>query len=533
MQQTLELIHDHLHGIWRFRWIAMIGAWLVCLLGWAAVMAMPDKYEAQARVFVDTRTALTPVLQGISISQDVNAQLNYVQQSLLGRPQLEKVAREAGLDGEAVTPESRAAMINALRDQVQLTAVGPGRGEPGGTVYTMQYQDTDRARSLKVVQTLLDTFVEDTLGGKATGSEQAQKFLEGQIQDYERQLREAEQRLADFKRRNVGVMPGADGDYFSRMQNEVDLEKKAQAMLSIAITRREEIERQLRGEAPFAGGGITSASGAPANDTMARIKETQAKLDEMLLRFTDKHPDVIALRQTLEELQKRRSVEIEALKRGDPGAAASTGASANPVYQNIQLAMNQAGVEIAALRREIIDRQTKIAELRRMVDTAPEVEADFARLNRGYDITKAQYAALVDKLEKARLGSDAAATGSVRFEVIDPPNAKFQPVAPNRERLIAVVFLAGLAIGGAVAFLLHQLKPVFNNSRVLNEITGLPVLGIVSMTWLNRHQMERRRAYLVYASAAACLLVVFAATARFSSSGSHFVRNALSSAGLS
>jgi len=532
MQQTLELIHDHLHGIWRFRWVAMIAAWIACLAGWMVVMAMPDMYEAQARVFVDTRTALTPVLKDISISQDVNAQLNYVQQSLLGRPQLEKVAREAGLDGQAVTPEARASLINALRDQVTLTATGPGRGEPGGTVYTMQYQDTDRARSLKVVQTLLDTFVEDTLGGKATGSATAQKFLEGQIQDYERQLREAEQRLADFKRRNVGVMPGADGDYFSRMQNEIDLEKKTQAMLSIAITRREEIERQLRGEAPFAGGGITSASGAPANDTMTRIKETQAKLDDMLLRFTDKHPDVIALRQTLEELQKRRDIEIAALRRGDPGAAASTGASANPVYQNIQLAMNQAGIEIAALRRELSDRQAKIAELRRMVDTAPEVEAEFARLNRGYDITKAQYAALADKLDKARLGDEAAATGSVRFEVIDPPNAKFQPVAPNRMRLIAVVFFGGLAVGGALAFLLHQLRPVFNNSRVLNEVTGLPVLGVVSMTWLNRHQLEKRRTYLVYAGATTVLLIAFLLMSRFSDYGSHVVRRVLGTAGL-
>jgi len=532
MQQALEQIHDHLHGIWRFRWVAMIAAWMVCLAGWAGVMAMPDKYEAQARVFVDTRTALTPVLQGISISQDVTAQLNYVQQSLLGRPQLEKVAREAGLDQQALTPEARASLINALRDQVELSAVGPGRGEAGGTVYKMVYQDTDRARSLKVVQTLLDTFVEDTLGGKATGSATAQKFLAGQIQDYERQLREAEQRLADFKRRNVGVMPGADGDYFSRLQSEVDLEKKTQAMLSIAITRREEIERQLRGEAPFAGGGITAASGAPANDTMARIKDTQTKLDEMLLRFTDKHPDVIALRQTLEELQKRRTTEIEALRRGDPGAAASTGASANPVYQNIQLAMNQAGVEIAALRRELTDRQEKIAELRRMVDTAPEVEAEFARLNRGYDITKAQYAALVDKLDKARLGDDAAATGSVRFEVIDPPNAKYQPVAPNRMRLIAVVFLAGLAVGAALAFLLHQLRPVFNNSRLLNEITGLPVLGVVSMTWLNRHQLEKRRAYLVFAGAAGVLIVAFLVMTRFSDSGSHLLRHVLGSAGL-
>src|SRR5258705_9905324 len=101
MQAILEQILEQLRGLWRFRWPALLAAWAVCLLGWVAVFAMPDEYEASARVFVDTRTALTPIIKDIAIGQDVTAQLNYVQSSLLGRPQLEKVAREAELDGLA------------------------------------------------------------------------------------------------------------------------------------------------------------------------------------------------------------------------------------------------------------------------------------------------------------------------------------------------------------------------------------------------------------------------------------------------
>ena len=89
------------------------------------------------------------------------------------------------------------------------------------------------------------------------------------------------------------------------------------------------------------------------------------------------------------------------------------------VYQSIQLALNTADVEIAGLRGELGDHQQKVSELRRMVDTMPQVEAEFARLNRDYAVNKAQYTALVDRLEKARLGGEADATGSVRFEIID------------------------------------------------------------------------------------------------------------------
>ena len=93
--------------------------------------------------------------------------------------------------------------------------------------------------------------------------------------------------------------------------------------------------------------------------------------------------------------------------------AAATGASANPIYQSIQLALNQVDVEIAGLKGELSDHQQKVTELRRMVDTMPQVEAEYARLNRDYNVNKAQYTALVERLEKARLGEEAEAKGSI------------------------------------------------------------------------------------------------------------------------
>jgi hypothetical protein len=196
------------------------------------------------------------------------------------------------------------------------------------------------------------------------------------------------------------------------------------------------------------------------------------------------------------------------MKRGDPGAAARLGLAANPVYQSIQLQMNQSDVELASLRAEIGDHQNKIASLRKLVDTAPEVEAEFARLNRDYDVTRAQYTALVERLDRARLSDEAEQTGIVRFEVVDPPTAAFSPVAPNRPRLMLMILAAGLAAGVGIAYLLLQLKPVFSTSRQLSEITGFPVLGMVSMTWLDKHKLLARKGMFVYASIAGLLLAV-------------------------
>src|SRR6202041_2499029 len=115
--------------------------------------------------------------------------------------------------------------------------------------------DPSRDRALRVVSTLLNTFVEETLGGKREGSEQAQAFLQAQIKDYEQRLSSAEERLAAFKKKNVGLMPSEQGGYFTQLQTEVDAAKKAETDLSIALSRRDELTRQLPGHPAVPGAG--------------------------------------------------------------------------------------------------------------------------------------------------------------------------------------------------------------------------------------------------------------------------------------
>jgi hypothetical protein len=177
------------------------------------------------------------------------------------------------------------------------------------------------------------------------------------------------------------------------------------------------------------------------------------------------------------------------------------------VYQNTQLQLNQADVDIAALHSQVASRVTKIADLRKLVNTAPEVEAEYKRLNRDYDVTRGEYQTLVERLGRTRLSDDADATGIVRFEVVVPPRASYMPVAPNRPRLIIMVLLVGLGAGLGVGYLMHQLRPIFNSSRQLTEITRLPVLGVVSMTWLERHQLAARRTVWIYGGVVAVLLM--------------------------
>lgn len=532
MIAIVEQVLDEIQGAWRFRWLALTTAAALALVGWIIVFALPDLYEADAKVFVDTRTALKPVLQGLAAEQDVNGELNYVRQSLLSDPQLEEVARQNGVLPPSVTDprlEEKLLAQFSRRIDINVSSAAGDREEDrntAGTIYSITYRDRNRARSLRVVHTLLDKLVNETLGGKRAGAESAQKFLEAQIQDYEKRLSAAENRLAEFKKHNIGLMPTEQGGYFAELQQEMQAVSNDETKLQKARNRRDVIVGQLHGDVavaaaggapgPLPSGGSQAAAGSDIN---SQIAAAQARLDQLRLRFTDKHPDVIAALQTLSDLKQRRAAELQSLKQGDAGAAAMTGASANPVYQSLEQQLDQTDLEIADLTTDLAQHRAKAAELRGLLDTAPRVEAQYAQLTRDYDVNTAEYKALLQNYEKARLGERADNAGSVRFDIVQPPTADFVPVWPRRNLLLAGAFAVALVAGALLAYGMHQLRPVFSSTSSLEQFTGAKVLGAVSIAFPERARLASRKDALRLSVALLCLMLAFAVSVVLSSTG--------------
>ena len=200
------------------------------------------------------------------------------------------------------------------------------------------------------------------------------------------------------------------------------------------------------------------------------------------------------------------------MKRGS-GATGSLSSSlkSNPVFQGLQLEAKRASVQVAELRQDLAQRQARVAEIRRLVDTVPEVEAELARLNRDYEVTRARYQELVKRRETAKLSEQADRHSEVRFQKIDPPTASLEPIAPNRRLLLLGVLVIGLGVGAGLAYLLNLLQPVFQNTYVLTQVTGLSVLGSVSRMQ-GPAQKAQARLHLFALSAAASLLIVVCVT---------------------
>ena len=527
MNPYFDKLLDEIRGTWRYRWLAFGIACALASVGWLVVFMLPDRYEARASVLVDTRTALRPALEGLATQQDVGVELSYVRESLLTDARLVGIAKLVGLVQPSETDRERNdRAVGLLRKHIVLTMERaddqPERG-PSGTSYDILYQDTNRPRTLNVVSILLQTLVDETLGGKKQGSENAQMFLEAQVKDYEKRLRTAEDRLADFKSRHFGLMPSERGGYFEQLQKETVATEEARTKLLVAENRRAALEKQLHGDAAVAATAAVvpsaTAAGAGGMDTVSRLAQTRAHLDELLLRFTDKHPDVIETRKNLAELEKRRAAEIESLRNGDATAAASSGASANPVYQSIQLELNHADVDIADLRTQLAEHEEKARQLRQLLNTAPQVEAEYAQLNRDYDVNKAQYTALLSSFEKARLGERADSAGSVNFQVVEPPTVSNRPVWPRRTLLLSGILLAALALGTLAANRLDRVRPLVGSASGLAGATGVPVLAVFGSAFPDRKKRVLRWQLVKISLACVCLVVVFAGALVLSRSG--------------
>ncbi|HET9863205.1 MAG TPA: XrtA system polysaccharide chain length determinant [Steroidobacteraceae bacterium] len=512
MNLLAQQLRDEVRGMWRFRWKAMAVAWAALVVGAIAVASLPDTYMASAKVYVDSGSRLGKLLQGLAVETNVEAQIAVVRQTLLGRPNLERLTRSPEYASkralETRTQAQQDRMIESLRKKIEILPIR-GAETAGALILVVSFQDESRDRALFVVRSLVEGFVSETQDVSRAKAEEAQSFLVKELDELEDKLATAEDKLAQFKKDHFGVLPGQGGDYFTRLQTERQGLDQARSQLDVIVSQRNALSDQLRGQAPLIPTGQpTDFAAAGRKDIDARIKESESRLEELLLRYTEKHPEVIALQQTIAELKQRRADELAALQSGGAGSGSMSVAD-NPLYQSIRIQLNKVEVDIAAARADIAQRERRIADLQRSINTAPDVEAELGRLNRDYGVVKAQYEALLDRLQRARLSESAEETGVVQFKVIEPPTAKFEPVGPNRLLMMIAVLLGSIGAAGALCYVMHQLRPVIGNANALADLTRLPVLGTVSIGRLEEHRAEMRSSALRFATAFGGLLVVF------------------------
>lgn len=499
MEELISQLQLLARGIWKHRWYAMSVMWLCALAGWATVFTLPNDYQASARVYVDTQSILKPLLSGMTSVPNVEQQVSIMSRTLLSRPNVERVLRMVDLDVRSASARQHEKQV------AQLTATIRISGTSTHDIYTISYRDRDPKLVRDVVQSLLTIFVEGSFTGKRNDTQQAVNFIDEQIRSYELRLVTAENALKEFKVRNTGLLP-RQGDYSAQLAEAADALTGARLEMAEAEQTRNTIRAQMGGGTPRKGKDRRPLR-ISNPDIDARIALVTRDLDALRLQYTEQHPDIIAARRLIGQLEARKAEEARHPYRdSDPGRNVS------PMMQQLKVTLTDADAKLAALRVRVGEYAARHARLLEQNKAVPEVESQLARLNRDYQINKDNYEKLISRREAAKLSGElSSTTDMMTFKIIDPPTLPAVPVGPDRPALYTVAMLAAIAAGLLAAIMIGQARPTFASADELRELTGRSVLGSVSMTWTDVQQARRRRSRWLLGMSFGALLLLYGA----------------------
>jgi len=462
MHAVKVFIRRYVKAAWRHRWAAAGAAWAVCAVGWVAVSTIPDLYQSSARLYIDTDAVLTPLLRGLAFDTSTASQFETLQQTLLSRPNLERVIARTPLD-LTVAAGDRQALVRRLGNDIRVTP-------QARNLFTIDYRDHDPQTAYDVVHALETIFIESTIGSSNADMQNAQQFLKSQIDSYEQQLQAAEQRRAAFRAKYVDVLPSSSDGGTSRLDSARKHLADLQGDLQDAQSRRDAVKRELDSTPPA----VVVETDQIQSAREKRLEEAEQRLRELRLRDTEAHPDVIAARALVASLKASSDAP------GDAARAGHSRSMVNPVFEQLKVRLVDAESTLASLTRRVGEAQGELSRLEDTVHAEPGLEAEAQNLDRDYNVLRHNYEELLARRESTRIGEAAnTQADKVKIEVVDPPQVPRTPVAPNRMLLMSAVFLAGIGGGGLLAVMLSQLERSFRSVDDLRSL-GLPVLGSVA-----------------------------------------------------
>jgi polysaccharide chain length determinant protein (PEP-CTERM system associated) len=486
MESLQDLVSRYGGLAWRRRWWGVGAAWALCILGWIGIALLPNEYEASARVYIDADAVLTPLLRGITAETSMSDQIDLLQHMLLSRPNLERIIAKTDLQLDTHTQTDMEQMVQRLERTIKVNA-------QTRNIFAIAFRSPDRQLAYDVVQAVLASYIENRAGDNRDDMEKASSFLDEQIASYEKQLRDAEAKRAEFRSKYLDLLPGDGG--VSRLEQARTQVQSLTGQLEDARSRRVILARTLAGTPA-----MMDTEGGGGSDSRSALRAAETRLRELQQVYTDAYPEVIS--------QKR---VVENLRKGAAGGDASGGgdkAVPNPVFEQLKLRLVETDATVNSLMRQIEDAERERDRLSAIAHGEPNLEARYLNLNRDYDVLRKDYEELLQRREGMRIAAAAQVRASnVKMVIIDPPQLPQVPVAPARILLSIGVLITGLGSGLGVVIAMMTLDTSFHSIVDLRQM-GRPVLGAISLAALPPTLALRLRHAGIFGSAIGGLVVV-------------------------
>lgn len=492
MHETVEELLHYLRLIYSHRRIGVISAFAVCLIGWAIVALLPNLYRVKATLQVERSSMLQPLLKGITVESDVASELaGMMRQTMLVPKTLEQIALEAGVVADPQDKVALEEFVGKMETDIDISSIMGKKG-----FYTVTYKYSDPVVAQRVVEVLINRFLDSIVAAIRADSENTRHVIDQQVAEYKAKVEAAGLRVKEFKKQHIDVLSEDGRPYYTRL-----IEAKSKYQEAMLELREAEHELDSMRDQPVSAdsGTTTRIHGETVihpEDT--RLHEAERHLTELRRKYTEQHPDVIAARRSVEQIaeEHRTRPASRPQESASPHITSHETPPVNSAYQSWKSLMTRAEAKVAGLRSRTGEYKRRVDELEQGISIVPQLEAELANLNREFIIQEDSYQKLVERRESAAISDKVERASDLKINLIEPPVVPTRPIKPNRLLLNTLVLVLGIGAGIGLALAISLIDPAIYTRQDLRKLTNLPVLGSVSID-RSLVRSESRRAYIL------------------------------------
>jgi polysaccharide chain length determinant protein (PEP-CTERM system associated) len=449
---------------------------------------LPAVYQATATILIEESAVNEKLLPTTVLAAITpNTQIELVRRHALAPDVLKAlVARiDPYPNDHDMSPSDKAHQIFL---DTTVEQVDPITFEPlvNSTAFSVHYNNPNAVLASKVAHELANIFLDYNRKTRTESAEVTYNFLLAKSKQTETAMREADQKVADFKKHYGAALPEDqvrnEGD-LDRTQTELD---NTEAQIRVAEQNVAALSLQLSQLSPSMVAAVT--------DSPTEIATLKSQLADAQQRYTPDHPDIKRLRRALDDVIARQK------GAGQSGAPPPD----NPDYLSVASQLQSARQNLAALRVIAARAQSQRQTLQSQLAIAPSVEKDYAQLLRDRDQLKDQSLQLQGKVQEADIGrSFESEQQGDRFTLIRSPGIPDSPVSPNRLGLMLIGLVLGGALAIGAAIMAENSDPTVRSYQDVRSVTDVQLLASIPMLLSPSARLRRRKTVMVGVSALA------------------------------
>ncbi|WP_319525834.1 XrtA system polysaccharide chain length determinant [uncultured Desulfosarcina sp.] len=468
------------------RWIIIVPFVLAMVVGNYLAITLPRVYEASTLILIQPQRVPQNYVQSI-VSTDPSERISTLSQQVLSRTNLEKLIQEFNLfqDDE----RSNMYMEDKLKSLRNRISIDVSRDRRGNDAFTISYQDKDPQKTMNVTNALASYFIDENLRLREAQAVGTSDFLDNELQNMKGRLEDVETKFKQYREKFMGELPeqlDSNLRILDRLQERLSENQKSLSEAKIRLASIQNEATALKAQS------TTVIIGQNTHEEPTDLDRMKIQLENLLSRYTERHPDVIRLKARIAEMEKQdQSVAQTAPFVGSDGSVVQNQRVTMPPEFRMQY--NEVLQEIKRLEVDIEDTQKQVLLYQKRVENTPKREQELLSLRRDYQNIQATYDSLLERKLEAEIAVNMERKQKgEQFRIVDPAKLPEKPIKPNMKKLFIFIVGAGLAIGGGIIFLLEYIDNSFKRPEDIEEDLELPVLCSIPLIISRKTRIIRR-----------------------------------------